>query len=70
MSELVWGIKNGDLDQVKDIVEKKVLLQTLYIYKYFSNNFNFRKLILIKKLMEDVPFIMLLIMAKMTLFGI
>lgn len=24
MSELVWGIKNGDLDQVKDIVEKKV----------------------------------------------
>ncbi|KAK9886546.1 hypothetical protein WA026_016821 [Henosepilachna vigintioctopunctata] len=23
MSELVWGIKNGDLDQVKDIVEKK-----------------------------------------------
>lgn len=24
MSELVWGIKNGDMDQVKDIVEKKV----------------------------------------------
>lgn len=24
MSELVWGIKNGDLEQVKDIVEKKV----------------------------------------------
>jgi hypothetical protein len=24
MSELVWGIKNGDLDQVKDIVEQKV----------------------------------------------
>jgi hypothetical protein len=24
MSELVWGIKNGDLDQVKDIVEHKV----------------------------------------------
>ncbi|XP_069684698.1 myotrophin [Periplaneta americana] len=23
MSELVWGIKNGDLDQVKDIVEQK-----------------------------------------------
>lgn len=23
MSELVWGIKNGDLDQVKDIIEKK-----------------------------------------------
>ncbi|XP_066991004.1 myotrophin [Anabrus simplex] len=23
MSELVWGIKIGDLDQVKDIVEKK-----------------------------------------------
>ncbi|XP_026495541.1 myotrophin-like [Vanessa tameamea] len=22
MSELVWGIKNGDIDQVKDIVEK------------------------------------------------
>lgn len=24
MSELVWGIKNGDLEQVKDIIEKKV----------------------------------------------
>jgi len=24
MSELVWGIKNGDLDQVRDIVEQKV----------------------------------------------
>ena len=24
MSELVWGIKNGDMDQVKDIVEKNV----------------------------------------------
>ena len=24
MSELVWGIKNGDMDQVKEIVEKKV----------------------------------------------
>lgn len=24
MSELVWGIKNGDIDQVKDIVEKNV----------------------------------------------
>ncbi|XP_043284975.1 myotrophin [Venturia canescens] len=23
MSELVWGIKNGDLDQVRDFVEKK-----------------------------------------------
>lgn len=23
MSELVWGIKNGDLEQVRDIVEKK-----------------------------------------------
>ncbi|GLV36653.1 uncharacterized protein CBL_02512 [Carabus blaptoides fortunei] len=23
MSELVWGIKNGDLDQVRDIVDKK-----------------------------------------------
>ncbi|XP_018335993.1 myotrophin [Agrilus planipennis] len=23
MSELVWGIKNGDLEQVKDIIEKK-----------------------------------------------
>ncbi|XP_034935603.1 myotrophin [Chelonus insularis] len=23
MSELVWGIKNGDLDQVRDIVENK-----------------------------------------------
>lgn len=24
MSELVWGIKNGDLDIVKDFVESKV----------------------------------------------
>lgn len=24
MSELVWGIKNGDIDQVKDFVEKNV----------------------------------------------
>jgi len=24
MSELVWGIKNGDLDQVREIMEKKV----------------------------------------------
>jgi len=23
MSELVWGIKNGDLDQVRDFIEKK-----------------------------------------------
>ncbi|GBP31897.1 Myotrophin [Eumeta japonica] len=23
MSELVWGIKNGDIDQVKDIIESK-----------------------------------------------
>lgn len=23
MSELVWGIKNGDIDQVKDIIENK-----------------------------------------------
>lgn len=29
MSELVWGIKNGDLDQVKDIVEKKVSYKCL-----------------------------------------
>lgn len=25
MSELVWGIKNGDLEQVKDIVDNKKL---------------------------------------------
>ena len=24
MNELVWGIKNGDLDQVRDIIENKV----------------------------------------------
>lgn len=24
MSELVWGIKNGDIDQVKQIIENKV----------------------------------------------
>lgn len=31
MSELVWGIKNGDLDQVKDIVEQKVNMLRCYI---------------------------------------
>lgn len=25
-SEFVWAIKNGDLEQVKDIIEKKVIL--------------------------------------------
>ncbi|XP_046383304.1 myotrophin [Ischnura elegans] len=25
MSELVWGIKNGDLDQVRDIIENKAI---------------------------------------------
>jgi len=30
MSELVWGIKNGDLDQVKDIVEQKVRYGVAY----------------------------------------
>ena len=24
MSDLTWAVKNGDLDQVKDIVDKKV----------------------------------------------
>lgn len=33
MSELVWGIKNGDLDQVKDIVEKKVSAVNKYNLK-------------------------------------
>lgn len=32
MSELVWGIKNGDIDQVKDIVENKVS-ESAYIRK-------------------------------------
>lgn len=33
MSELVWGIKNGDIDQVKDIVEKNVRpLLLLYVF--------------------------------------
>jgi uncharacterized membrane protein YqjE len=32
MSELVWGIKNGDLDQVKDIVEQKVnMVRVLFL---------------------------------------
>lgn len=26
MSELVWSIKNGDIDQVKDIIENKVFI--------------------------------------------
>lgn len=26
MSELVWGIKNGDIEQVKDIIENKVIV--------------------------------------------
>lgn len=28
MGELVWGIKNGDIDQVKDIIEQKVKLRS------------------------------------------
>lgn len=42
MSELVWGIKNGDIDQVKDIVENKVGLRNngvislpIFLYEYF-----------------------------------
>lgn len=31
MSSLVWGIKNGDLEQVKDIIEKKVNRRILKI---------------------------------------
>lgn len=30
MSELVWGIKNGDLDQVKYIIEKNVSESLLF----------------------------------------
>lgn len=29
MSELVWGIKNGDLEQVRDIVENKASMTML-----------------------------------------
>lgn len=35
MGELVWGIKNGDIDQVKDIIEQKVKLR---IYHRISGN--------------------------------
>lgn len=34
MSELVWGIKNGDLEQVKDIVEKKVISRKFLCLRY------------------------------------
>ena len=29
MSELVWGIKNGDLEQVRDIVENKANIRNI-----------------------------------------
>lgn len=32
-SAFVWAIKNGDLEQVKDIIEKQVvILKFIYIY--------------------------------------
>lgn len=33
--ELVWGIKNGDIDQVKDIIETQV---SAYVYAAKSLN--------------------------------
>lgn len=36
MSELVWGIKNGDIDQVKDIIENKVSVIHIFSAEYFS----------------------------------
>lgn len=38
MSELVWGIKNGDIDQVKDIVENKVSMPGDIIFVVFEND--------------------------------
>lgn len=37
MSELVWGIKNGDIDQVKDIVENKVSVPGDFAFVVFAN---------------------------------
>lgn len=34
MSELVWGIKNGDIDQVKDIIENKVRASTSILFGF------------------------------------
>lgn len=31
MSELVWGIKNGDIDQVKQIIENKVSVSYILV---------------------------------------
>lgn len=31
MSELVWGIKNGDLEQVRDIVENKANMTSSFV---------------------------------------
>lgn len=36
MSELVWGIKNGDLEQVRDIVENKANTTRMLILKVAS----------------------------------
>lgn len=44
MSELVWGIKNGDLDIVKDYVESKVSWRKAVWhiqFKRFSNVYKF-----------------------------
>lgn len=38
MSELVWGIKNGDIDQVKDIVENNVSAPGDFIVVVFAND--------------------------------
>lgn len=40
MSELVWGIKNGDLEQVKDIVEKKVSVEFHFPFQFFLLSFD------------------------------
>lgn len=39
MSELVWGLKNGDLEHIKDIVENKVILLK-YLCKKNKNKKN------------------------------
>ena len=42
MSELVWSIKNGDLEIVKDLIESRVSIQTdtsLLSINVFTENF-------------------------------
>ena len=34
MSDLAWAVKNGDLDQVKELVDNKVTYLTSYLHRH------------------------------------